>query len=98
MPELNSASRPDDLQQNAVFVSGAADGSFDPSDYVLFYGQSPHSWTYNTSSTFFEHENHKYSDSTFYFVTFSNTGESAKRVTLQNSSSSPKLTPFSSIN
>ena len=89
LPALNSDYRPDDLKQNAVVVTGATDGSFDQGDYVLFYGQSPHSWTYNSSSSFFEHDNHKYSDSTFYFITFSNTGESAKRITIQNSQSSP---------
>ncbi|MCB0402722.1 MAG: type IX secretion system sortase PorU [Flavobacteriales bacterium] len=89
LPALNSAYRPDDIQQNAVYVAGAADNSFDKTDYVLFYGQSPNSWTYNTSSGLFEHKNHMFSDTTYYFITFSSTGESPKRITTQNSQSSP---------
>lgn len=89
LPAQNSDYRPDDLIQNAVQVIGEADGSFDSGDFVLFYGQSPHSWTYNASSSLFEHKNHTYSDTTFYFITFSNTGESPKRISTQTSASSP---------
>ncbi|MDF1672224.1 MAG: type IX secretion system sortase PorU [Vicingaceae bacterium] len=91
LPALNSDFRPDDLVQNAVEVVGAIDNSFDPQDYVLFYGQSPHTWTYNQSTGKFEHFNHQFSDSTFYFITFSNTSESPKRISVQASMSSPNL-------
>jgi hypothetical protein len=84
LPALNSIYRPDDLIQNAVYVEDGLDGSFDRNDYVLFYGQSPHQWVYNNSSSKFEHEINKYSDSTFYFITFSNTGEIPKRITTQS--------------
>jgi hypothetical protein len=89
LPELNSNFREDDIQQNSVHLEGAIDGSFDQTDYVLFYGQSPHFWTYNSSTSLFEHEMNKYSDTTYYFITFSNTGESAKRIITQPSQSSP---------
>ena len=92
LPELNADYREDDLQQNAVAVIGAADNKFDPNDYVLFYGQSPHTWIYNQSTSLFEHDNHKYSDTTFYFITFSNTGQPPKRIGIQTSSSSPNQT------
>jgi len=85
LPALNSDYRPDDLVQNAVEIVGAIDNSFDPQDYVLFYGQSPHSWSYNSSLDFFEHQNHLYSDSTFYFITFSNTSQTPKRINQQAS-------------
>ncbi len=91
LPAQNSDYRPDDLKQNAVYVSGAVDGSFDKGDYVLFYGQSPHKWEYNSSISFFEHSTHQYSDTTFYFITFSNTGESPKRITTQASLSNPNI-------
>ena len=39
LPEKNSTSRPDDLTEMAIRVTGAEDGSFDPGDQVLFYGQ-----------------------------------------------------------
>lgn len=92
LPTRNSDYREDDLRQNAVHVEGSLDGSFDQSDYVLFYGQSPHSWTYNNSNGRFEHEMNKYSDTTYYFITFSNTGESPKRITTQSSQSSATQT------
>lgn len=41
MPELNGASRPDDLLENAIFISGEADGRFNTSDFVLFYAVGP---------------------------------------------------------
>ncbi len=92
LPALNSDFRYDDIQQNAVYVEGEIDGSFDPADYVLFYGQSPHSWEYNLSTQLFEHQMNKYSDTTYYFITFSNTGEPAKRISTQTSQASPTQT------
>jgi len=89
LPTLNSVVRADDIQQNAIFIQGESDGSFDSGDYVLFYGQSPHSWTYNTSTSLYEHQMNKYSDTTYYYLTFSNTGESPKRIVSQSSQSSP---------
>ena len=97
LPALNSDYREDDLIQNAVHVEGATDNSFDVEDFVLFYGQSPHSWEYNFSENMFEHEIHKYSDSTYYFITFSNTGEVSKRISSQISSSLPG-NPVSTFN
>lgn len=96
LPTLNSDFRSDDLQQNAIFIEDGLDGSFDLGDYVLFYGQSPHSWKYNDVSGNFEHEMNKYCDTTFYFLTFSNTGEPAKRIISQLSqpSSTQNVTSF----
>ena len=100
LPALNSDYRPDDLVQNAVEIVGATDNSFDPQDYVVFYGQSPHSWSYNSSLDFFEHENHLYSDSTFYFITFSNTSQTPKRINQQSSlpSSNTTVSSFNEYN
>ena len=38
LPEKNGDSRPDDLTEMAICVTGADDGSFDEGDVVLFYG------------------------------------------------------------
>ncbi|MCB9361502.1 MAG: type IX secretion system sortase PorU [Flavobacteriales bacterium] len=92
LPELNSDFRYDDLQQNAIEVKGELDGKFDVEDYVLFYGQSPHSWVYDQSSQLFTHELNRFSDTTFYFITTSNTGESAKRISTQSSLTTPNQT------
>ena len=86
LPALNSDFRVDDLKQNAVHVQGATDGVFNVNDYILFYGQSPHKWKYNGVDKF-NHEMNRFSDTTYYFITFSNTGETAKRISVQGSES-----------
>jgi Peptidase family C25/FlgD Ig-like domain len=50
LPERNSDARPDDLLENAIFVSGEADGRFDAADYVLFYAVGPTSTQIRTVS------------------------------------------------
>jgi hypothetical protein len=96
LPELNSDFRHDDLQQNAIEVNGELDGKFDVEDYVLFYGQSPNLWSYDQSAQIFTHELNRFSDTTFYFITTSSTGESAKRISTQNSltTSNQTITSF----
>lgn len=59
----------DDLEESAIFVQGESDGVFDQSDYVLFYGVAPNTWTYDTLSNKFHHHVHDYSDTTYYFIT-----------------------------
>lgn len=83
LPTLNSDFRADDLKQNAVHIEGASDGVFNQNDYVLFYGQSPHEWEFDGGDKF-KHELNRFSDTTYYFITFSGTGESAKRINLQS--------------
>lgn len=68
LPEANDEFRYDDLQENAIFVEGEADGSFNQNDYVLFYGQSQHRWRYNSNQEKFRHTYNVYSERTFYFI------------------------------
>lgn len=84
MPERNAGFRYDDLQENAIVVSGEIDGVFDANDYVLFYGQSTDEWKKVPGSSMpFDHQNHYYSDTSFYFIT-TDLG-AGKRVLSQNS-------------
>ncbi len=70
IPEKNSIFRYDDLQENAITIIGENDGVFDNSDYILFYGQGTDSWKHiNGSELPFDHQNHYFSDTTFYFIT-----------------------------
>ncbi len=69
LPLNNNASIPDDLPENAIFVSGEADGKFDQGDYILFYAQGPVNWVYNNQSKQFQHQGHAYSDQSYYFIT-----------------------------
>ena len=69
LPEFNGDFRHDDLQENAIRIVDGNDGSFDRNDYVLFYGQSPHRWKHRNGENVFYHETHRYSDTTYYFIT-----------------------------
>jgi hypothetical protein len=83
LPENNADSRIDDLFENAIFVSGESDGKFDPSDYILFYGEGPVKWSYNSTDKRFHHQTNYYSESTSYFFTVGTS--SGKRIQNQNS-------------
>ncbi|WP_242928012.1 type IX secretion system sortase PorU [Pontibacter vulgaris] len=78
LPQANSAPRPSDLQENAIWVSGEADGKFDDTDYVLFYAQGPHTWTYNADQKLFKHNYNIYSDSAYYFLRVGYTSSGAR--------------------
>lgn len=70
LPQVAGDFRHDDLAENAIWVSGEADGSFDPGDFVLFYGEGPHEWYYNEVLSQWIHRYNLYSDTTFYYLSF----------------------------
>lgn len=76
LPQSNSTPRPQDLEENAILVSGEGDGVFDQGDYILFYGIGPNkeSWANNE----FGFEKNIYSDTAFYFLRVG--GSDGKRV------------------
>ncbi|MGK7393000.1 MAG: type IX secretion system sortase PorU [Candidatus Cyclobacteriaceae bacterium M3_2C_046] len=67
LPQLNAAPRIQDLQQNAIFISGESDGSFDNGDYILFYGQGPDLVKYDAGGNLV-YQHHYYSDTSYYFL------------------------------
>lgn len=69
LPEANSALRYDDLQENAIKVSGEEDGRFDAGDYVQFYATGPHRWVYDSVAKKFVHQLNIYSNDACYFIT-----------------------------
>lgn len=73
LPQANAIPRAKDLIENAISVEGEADGRFDNQDFILFYGQSPHTISYDSLSKSFKHQFNIYSDTTFYFLTVSDT-------------------------
>ena len=91
LPQANSDFRYDDLVENAIHVEGESDGSFDANDYVLFYGDSPHSWEYRPELGSFMHRKNLYSDSIFYFLSIGTT--TGKRIQQVASNSSTNHTP-----
>lgn len=67
LPELNGDFRYDDLQENAIIVSGEADGVFNSGDYILMYGTSADQWISNPAGD--RHTKHLYSTTARYFIT-----------------------------
>ncbi len=82
LPQENSAFRHEDLYENAIFVSGENDGSFDEGDEVLFYGQQQHKiWLNEEGEISYSHN--IYSDTTYYFISVD--GTDGKRInTIEN--------------
>jgi len=44
LPESPAKPRVTDLAENAIYVSGESDGTFNSSDYILFYGRTTDFW------------------------------------------------------
>ncbi len=92
IPEKNSIFRYDDLQENAIVVIGENDGTFDDNDYVLFYGQGTDSWIHKSGSIMpFDHQNHYFSDTSFYFIT-TDLGLGKRVISQSNLSNTPNTT------
>lgn len=94
LPELNSASRTDDLAKNAVFIQGEADGVFDEQDYILFYGWGPNRWRPN-GTVEFDQDKNIYSDVSCYFINI-NPAETPKRISSLSNSPNPVTTTVTS--
>jgi len=97
LPLKNSDIRHNGLQENAIFIDGEDDASFDAEDYILFFASGPHSWDYglnqNLSST--EHRYNIYSEEAFYFLTIGSS--EGKRISTQptiNGTSTATITNF----
>ncbi|HBK70918.1 MAG TPA: hypothetical protein DDZ39_04550 [Flavobacteriaceae bacterium] len=73
LPKLNSDFRYDGLQENAIFIKGEQDNSFDDNDYILFYGKGPDQWsTVLSQPSQSRHINNIYSDKAYYFLSVDN--------------------------
>lgn len=73
LPELNSTYRTDDLAKNAITIVGEADGTFDDTDYILFYGWGPNRLYANGTAELYEDKN-PYSDVSCYFININTAG------------------------
>lgn len=86
LPWTPSVSRPTDLVENAIYVSGEADGNFGDNDYILFYGRGVDFWEYNPDSKKITRNKHFYTKHNYYWLTFG--GANGKRMSVQNNSTS----------
>ncbi|PWJ39371.1 type IX secretion system sortase PorU [Sediminitomix flava] len=79
LPQENAAFRYNDLFENAIYIEGEEDGSFDTGDYILFYAQGAHKEYFDESDQLLKHEFNCYDDANFIYLKI---GESdGKRIT-----------------
>ncbi len=67
LPQSSAIERPTGLVQNTIRVVGEEDGSFDPGDYILFYGFGPHEHGYNEDGSL-NFEYNIYANENYYFI------------------------------
>ena len=95
LPELNSAFRYDDLQENAIYIEGETDGSFDANDFILFYAKGPHDWVVDTTNETATHRQNIYSDKAYYFITVNETdGKRIQAKTVNNNTATATISIF----
>ncbi|PHR70864.1 MAG: hypothetical protein COA67_07665 [Lutibacter sp.] len=78
LPFLNSDFRYDDLEENAIFVSGEDDNKFDSSDFILFYAKGSDAWKVDMSGLNTRHQKNIFSDKSYYFINVD--GNAGKRI------------------
>lgn len=77
------------MTENAIYIEGEEDGSFDENDYILFYGRGIEFWESNSSSKIKRYHN-PFSKENYYWITFGE--ESGKRMENKESfSSTPQV-------
>ena len=69
LPQRVGARRSDDLIENAIWVTGEADGQLNAGDALTFWAEGPHQWRQRGDGSF-AHELHYQSDVACYFMTW----------------------------
>ena len=91
LPRDITQHRPDSLIENAIRVIDGGDGSFNSSDYILFYGRPTNYWeAENDSSIYFQHYINHYTDKNVYWLSWGN-GKNGKRMENRETSTNPNL-------
>lgn len=65
----NNEPSPDDLREIKISLIKGADQVFNEGDYLIFYASGTARWVYNVEEGSFDHLDHNYSDTAFYFLT-----------------------------
>jgi hypothetical protein len=95
LPVLNKELRNEDLQENAIYVEGEEDGTFDANDFILFYAKGPHDWEVNTDNKTARHRQNIYSDKSYYFITVG--ANEGKRIALKPTNTNTANTQITSF-
>lgn len=70
LPASNRVAVPYDITPAAIEVMDLnANGLFERGDYLLFYGEGPSVWRYNSSTSLFEYNMHAYANYNYYYLT-----------------------------
>ncbi len=64
----NEASYATTPVQIPLYFHKGSDNIFNSGDYILFYGEGPTTWSYQSDSDMFEHQIHHYATTTTYFL------------------------------
>jgi hypothetical protein len=75
LPEACSAPVQDDITENAILMVDGGDGTFNGSDYFLFFAEGPHHWKNDSLNRTFTHEKNLYSEKSFYFLSINGNGK-----------------------
>lgn len=70
IPQANNAFIPFDLIEMPILVIGEQDGRFNEGDHVVFYGQGPHRWQYESINRQYRYRINPYTDTAYVFLTF----------------------------
>ncbi|HHS96029.1 MAG TPA: hypothetical protein ENJ45_05510, partial [Phaeodactylibacter sp.] len=68
LPEPIATERIDDLEENAIWIKGGEDGSFDPEDFILFYAEGLHKWSFDESKKVINQKTNIYDTQSYYFL------------------------------
>jgi hypothetical protein len=69
LPEEASSEQPDDLIENAIYVSSTGN-TFGANDYILFYANGPVLWGNDTTNHLFDHTSNYYENQSYYFLNY----------------------------
>lgn len=94
LPLLNSTAPPATLQQIPTF-SQKSGSAYSGNDYVLFYGESAHTWYFDTVQQMFFPHTHSYSDKNYYFITVNTSSE--KNIITENNITDNHTNSFSTF-
>lgn len=68
VPQWNAEPRIDDLEQSVSLGVGLDDGKFDPGDYLLWYAEGPHRWTYDAQDRVYNMQLNNYDLVNHYYI------------------------------
>ena len=83
LPQPLSDTYPQQLQPHAIYLQANENSQWDEDEYLLFYAESPDSYTYSPSETRYEYQKNLYSDTLYYFLALK--GGQGRRITARPS-------------